>query len=51
MYIPLMRGKCGLVKNCIYEKPYVVTGDVKFTGLKETPKEICTDRIIGTGKA
>ena len=38
-------------KNVFYEIPYVVTGDVKFTGLKETPKGICTDRIIGTGKA
>ena len=37
-------------KNGIYELPYVVTGDVKLTGSKETPKGICTDRIIGTGK-
>ena len=38
-------------KNVKYEKPYVVTGDVKFTGSKETSKGICKDRTIGTGKA
>ena len=38
-------------KNWMYEKPYVVIGDVKFTGSEETPKGICKDRTIGTGKA
>jgi len=25
-------------------------GGVKFAGPKEAPKDICTDRIIGTGE-
>jgi len=36
--------------NC-YENPYIVTGNIKLTGLKENPKSICTDRSNGTLKA
>ena len=31
-----------------YEKPYIVKGNIKQTGLEGTPKDICTDRVIGT---
>lgn len=31
--------------------PYRVTGSVKCTGLKQAPKDVCKDRIIGTLKA
>ena len=37
-------------KNTCYEKPCCVTGASKLTGLKQAPKGICTDRIIGTRK-
>lgn len=30
------------------ENPYIVIGDIKFAGSKKTPKELCTDKIIGT---
>ena len=35
-------------KNNPYEIPYTVIGGIKLAGSKETPKRICTDRIIGT---
>ena len=38
-------------KNHLYEKPYSVTGAIKFTGLKETSKVICKDKVVGTRKA
>ncbi len=38
-------------KNCLYENPYIITGDVVETGLQEKSKGICKDRIIGTWKA
>lgn len=31
-----------------YEKPYTITGSIKQTGSEERPKDICTDRNIGT---
>ncbi|HGL6434151.1 hypothetical protein [Clostridioides difficile] len=31
-----------------YERPYTVTGSIKQAGIEELPKNICTDRIIGT---
>lgn len=34
-----------------YERPYGVTGTIVYAGLKEKPKDICKDRIIGTWKA
>jgi hypothetical protein len=34
-----------------YETPYSVTGAVQYAGLKRTPKDICTDKIIGTWEA
>lgn len=37
-------------KNRIYETPYCVTGTIKLTGSEQEPKDICTDRIIGTRK-
>ena len=37
-------------KYARYEKPYCVIGAVKPIGSKQTPKSICTDRIIGTRK-
>ena len=37
-------------KNLVYEKPYCVTGTIKLTGVKSAPKDICTDRVIGTRK-
>lgn len=37
-----------LSKNIYYEKPYIIKGDIKHTGLKELPKDICRDRVIGT---
>ncbi|MBO5561696.1 MAG: hypothetical protein J6A07_08595 [Firmicutes bacterium] len=40
----------GLVKLQGYETPYGVTGTVKHTGSKDAPKDICTDRNIGTWK-
>ncbi len=33
-----------------YENPYSVIGTIKFTGLKETSKVICKDKVIGTRK-
>lgn len=41
----------GLSKIHIYEKPYNVKGIIQLTGLKELPKFLCKDRIIGTWKA
>jgi hypothetical protein len=41
----------GTSKNCLYENPYSVTGTIKYTGLKQAPKGICTDRFVGTWKA
>lgn len=38
-------------KNRRYETPYNVIGVVKYTGSKETSKDICKDRKIGTRKA
>ena len=38
-------------KTYINESPCVVTGNGLQAGLKEAPKGICTDRIIGTWKA
>ena len=40
-----------LSKNVCYEIPYNVKGIVKYTGSKETSKDICKDRKIGTRKA
>jgi len=37
-------------KNDPHEKPYNVTGVIKHTGLKQIPKGICSDRIVGTWK-
>lgn len=39
-----------LSKNGTHENPQCVTGAFKATGLKQAPKSICTDRIIGTRK-
>jgi hypothetical protein len=50
MYFLSARGQMWKSKNCPYEIPYIVIGDVKFAGPKEAPNDICTDRIIGTGK-
>jgi len=41
----------GMSKILGYETPYSVTGAIKRTGLKQTPKGICTDRLVGTWKA
>ena len=35
-------------KNSLYEIPYNVKGIVKYTGSKETSKDICKDKKIGT---
>ena len=37
-----------LSKIRMYEKPYIVTGNIKLTGSEQAPKEKCSDRIIGT---
>ena len=37
-------------KNLFYEKPYNLTGVIKRTGLKDSSKDICADRNIGTWK-
>ena len=47
MYI-LVIGQVWKSKNQNYETPYIVKGGIKLAGSKETPKGICTDRIIGT---
>lgn len=44
-------GMCGGVKFACYETPYSVKGTVKHTGSKQAPKDICTDKIIGTWEA
>lgn len=41
----------GLSKILTYEKPYNVIGIIKRTGLKVAPKDICTDRFVGTWEA
>ena len=38
-------------KNLCYERPYIVTGNIKLINLKEASKDICKARIIGTLKA
>ncbi len=38
-------------KNCLYETPCRVTGTSKLAGLEDSPKSVCTDRIIGTWEA
>ena len=47
MYISAI-GQVWKSKNEEYETPYTVIGGIKLAGSKETPKRICTDRIIGT---
>ena len=47
MYI-LAIGQVWKSKNEQYDNPYTVKGGIKLAGSKETPKGICTDRIIGT---
>jgi hypothetical protein len=47
MYI-LIIGQVWRSKNDHHEIPYTVIGGIKLAGSKETPKRICTDRIIGT---
>ena len=37
-------------KNHIYETPYIIKGGIKLTGSKQKPKDVCTDKIIGTRK-
>lgn len=37
-------------KSCQYENPCDVTGIRKYAGLKESPKDRCKDRNIGTWK-
>jgi hypothetical protein len=37
-------------RNQCYENPYIVTGNIKLTGLEEASKDKCTDRIIETRK-
>lgn len=39
-----------LSKNYGYEKPCIVTGNTNHTGLKQEPKDIWTDKNIGTWK-
>ena len=39
-----------LSKTAFYERPYNLTGVIKHTGLKDTPKGIWKDRNIGTWK-
>lgn len=34
-----------------YENPYDVKGIIVYAGLKEKPKDKCTDRVVGTWKA
>ena len=51
MLIPLSRWCMGGSKIRRYETPYSVTGTIKCTGLKQAPKGICTDRLVGTWKA
>jgi len=47
MYI-LVIGQVWKNKNGKYKTPYTVKGGIKLAGSEETPKGICTDRIIGT---
>ena len=35
-----------LSKNALYEKPYIVKGNNKHTGSKDTPKDICKDKEL-----
>lgn len=44
-------GYVGISKICGCENPYSVTGTIKHTGLKQTPKGKCTDKSVGTWKA
>jgi len=44
-------GCMGMSKILTYESPYSVIGTIKYTGLKQTPKGICTDKSVGTWKA
>ena len=37
-------------KILCYERPYTVTGGIKQAGSERRPKDICTDKIIGTQK-
>ena len=37
-------------KDLCYENPYSVTGTIKLTGSEQSPKSICTDKIVGTWK-
>lgn len=46
-YVALVRWS----KNCLYETPWRVTGTSKLAGLEDSPKSVCTDRIIGTWEA
>jgi hypothetical protein len=47
MYI-LATGQVWTSKNITHGNPYIVIGGIKLAGSEETPKRICTDRIIGT---
>jgi hypothetical protein len=37
-------------KNRCYETPYAIKGGIKLTGSEQKPKDVCTDKIIGTRK-
>jgi hypothetical protein len=50
MYILPTAGSVWFSKNLEHEKPQCVTGAFKLIGSKQTPKDICKDRIIGTWK-
>jgi len=48
MCMPVKQVPVRKSKNCCYEIPYFVTGEIKLAGSKCTPKDILKDRVIGT---
>ena len=50
MRLPCKTVRVRISKNCCYESPYYVIGINKHAGSKGSPKDICTDRNIGTWK-
>lgn len=52
MYSPLQRWcTWGLVRLIVMKLPILLKAESSVQAQRETPKTICTDRIIGTWKA
>lgn len=51
MCIPVTQVVVRKSKNCYYENPYFVTGEIKLEGLECTSKDISKDIVVGMWEA